>query len=968
MSDETEILLRVKTESAEIKKLEKDFGTLKIQVERSADAAEQLGVQLQMAAELADISKMIAQMASLQAAEARLTAEKRAQNQLTRQNTAQQQALTGAMRGSATQAGRIASESRKIAPALSSARGAADNLGISLGGVMKTLGALAALRALTGAFSIAKDTATDGVGFNAQVETATLGIASVLRQFNPERFKDFDSAASKSVQIVQQLKVAALQTAAGFDELLEGFQGSAGAMASANIPLDKQVGLMVRMSQTLTALGIQSRELRQESTALLMGRIDQNARAAKTLGITAEDINRAKEQGTLYEFLMQRMVSFGEAANRAAMTVNVLQSNLRDAAVQQNAAATVELTEAYRGLLVALTEFVTSDAYKDFVSTFLSPATSMVGAVRDATQYFNNTAKTSPGQKLRTYEQTAQGLAQEAGGATTPEQLNQIIGRANFNLRALAKDVDAEPKMYFAQDVANIRSMFKSLISDVQNRGGDLLRTNVPAAEKAKAAELEIKALEEARKAREKAVQWLSTEGQKIREKAAENARDLMTDKERITTLDALIGKVKSKAALELQSAGSVEERQMIELKLQDELLPLLKEREATEKRITTEVKQRVAETEKELEAADRARAKKLKDLLEDEQRARQASIGSITGNRYMTDKQKQAKLYGIYQAEAGALPGQISAVNNFANQLPADSPTRVAAEAEANRLRDRQAFGNPADLQANQPTSIGQDTLAQVTQLQNGFMTVADAVGITLKSAIDSVSESMVGLIQGTMTWGEALQNIGSTIMTSVLQAISRMFVEYITGLILKATIGKALQAAAIAASIPMAAASSAIWATPATLATIATFGGAAAAAPLQILGATTASKAFSLYEDGGFTPSGRNSQLVGGVHANEWVAPEWMVSDPFYGRQIAAMEQARMGNLTANSGMGGGAAVSGGVYGGGSPMAGPATSESGFSQAFFNTQQEAEDWLRSRSGRRVMTNFMDQQSYDLP
>jgi hypothetical protein len=58
-------------------------------------------------------------------------------------------------------------------------------------------------------------------------------------------------------------------------------------------------------------------------------------------------------------------------------------------------------------------------------------------------------------------------------------------------------------------------------------------------------------------------------------------------------------------------------------------------------------------------------------------------------------------------------------------------------------------------------------------------------------------------------------------------------MFEQWIVGMILQATAGKAIAVASTAANAGIAAAESAVWATPATLATIASYGGAAYAAP---------------------------------------------------------------------------------------------------------------------------------------
>ena len=142
----------------------------------------------------------------------------------------------------------------------------------------------------------------DGVRFNATLETAKLGVASVLKQFDPQKYANFNDAIKDSGVVINALKKEALLTTATFEELLVAYQGTAGAMASAGIPLQKQVGLITNISQAMGALGIRTEEMRQEATALLMGNIDKNARLAKTLGITSAQIELAKEQGQLYEF------------------------------------------------------------------------------------------------------------------------------------------------------------------------------------------------------------------------------------------------------------------------------------------------------------------------------------------------------------------------------------------------------------------------------------------------------------------------------------------------------------------------------------------------------------------------------------------------------------------------------------------------------------------------------------------
>jgi hypothetical protein len=77
-----------------------------------------------------------------------------------------------------------------------------------------------------------------------------------------------------------------------------------------------------------------------------------------------------------------------------------------------------------------------------------------------------------------------------------------------------------------------------------------------------------------------------------------------------------------------------------------------------------------------------------------------------------------------------------------------------------------------------------------------------------------------------------------------------------------------------------------------------------AAAAAPLEIATATEMTRSFSLagFSEGGHTGAG------GIVHADEWVAPAWMVSHPGFSGVIGSLEASRLGKSPAGAGGGGG------------------------------------------------------------
>lgn len=198
-----------------------------------------------------------------------------------------------------------------------------------------------------------------GVAFNTQLQQARLGIAAVLKQFDAKgRFKTFEDALAASAAAIDLLKQKAKESPASFGELVQAFQGTAGAMSAAGIPLQKQVDLIVNMSQALSGLGIRSEQILQETRALITGNINADAAAAKILGITAADITRAKEQGQLYEFLAGRIASFGEAARRGATSLQTLRSNFGDALEQRAGVATEKLTAALQRMFAVLTRVV----------------------------------------------------------------------------------------------------------------------------------------------------------------------------------------------------------------------------------------------------------------------------------------------------------------------------------------------------------------------------------------------------------------------------------------------------------------------------------------------------------------------------------------------------------------------------------------------------------------------------------
>lgn len=116
----------------------------------------------------------------------------------------------------------------------------------------------------------------------------------------------------------------------------------------------------------------------------------------------------------------------------------------------------------------------------------------------------------------------------------------------------------------------------------------------------------------------------------------------------------------------------------------------------------------------------------------------------------------------------------------------------------------------------------------------------VASIVTGTLQSAIDGIAESIDGLIFGTMTWGEAFANVGQQILRTIIQLVVQFIAQQLIMLAMRKMFGSQMLGIASGEATAL----SSMWATPATLASIASYGAAAgigAAAVLGAVGVTT-------------------------------------------------------------------------------------------------------------------------------
>lgn len=199
-----------------------------------------------------------------------------------------------------------------------------------------------------------------GLEMQATLETAQLGIAAVLKQFDETgQIESFTAAMGLAEDAIELLRKKAEASPATFRDLARAFQGTAGVMAQAGLTIREQVELISLMSQTLGGLGIRSDQILQESRALISGNITEDAEAARILGITRQQITQAREAGELYGFLTGKLGAFEEAAAEGANSLNQLGSNLEDALDAARAEVTKPVFAVVKDVLREMIDSIT---------------------------------------------------------------------------------------------------------------------------------------------------------------------------------------------------------------------------------------------------------------------------------------------------------------------------------------------------------------------------------------------------------------------------------------------------------------------------------------------------------------------------------------------------------------------------------------------------------------------------------
>lgn len=199
----------------------------------------------------------------------------------------------------------------------------------SQGGFGKLLAGAGSLGAVAGLGVGLTTLIRRGMEFNQTMGDSQTAIANVLRQFKGLSVEAAKQEAAKAMKAMVDLEP---QTAASLTGLVDGFLATLGSSQAAGISVEENIALVGKFANALANANIPAEQLAQEMRSIVSGNIGADSTLAKVLNIKSADITKAQTAGQLYNYLVGKIGSLGEAGDTAGVAFSSLNSALDKAA------------------------------------------------------------------------------------------------------------------------------------------------------------------------------------------------------------------------------------------------------------------------------------------------------------------------------------------------------------------------------------------------------------------------------------------------------------------------------------------------------------------------------------------------------------------------------------------------------------------------------------------------------------
>ena len=210
--------------------------------------------------------------------------------------------------------------------------------------------------------------------FNSVLEQSRIGFAALLSSAGEmvdvngqlvTGAEEYIRALDIAEDIQTKIRLSALGTVATYEDLLGAFQSGIGPGLAAGLNLDQIEAVTIALVKAASTLGVEGAQFTEEVRSIIQGTgALRTTRLLQIPGLSKENIRLAKEQGRLFDQIIDTLEPFNKATEDITKSWAGLQSQVRDAVSSLLASGSVEYFDT---LKTAMEGFVNSLINRDKV-------------------------------------------------------------------------------------------------------------------------------------------------------------------------------------------------------------------------------------------------------------------------------------------------------------------------------------------------------------------------------------------------------------------------------------------------------------------------------------------------------------------------------------------------------------------------------------------------------------------------
>lgn len=246
------------------------------------------------------------------------------------------------------------------------------NVANSVQNLIGQLGQIAGVSIGLGAIAAAIGSVVkQSVGFQAEMESSRLAIAGMVTTFMTVNGAavSHDRAMEEATKAQQGLRIAALETAFEYTELVTTFQTIFPAAVQAGFKTDQVVAFSETIAQLAAGTKMPLQEVSTQISLIMAGVVRAEGRVGlmfKNAGVTTETLQLWKAQGTTFENMTRIMKGFADMAPYVNQTWSAAWSNLKDAFHQALGASGGGMFDEAKKAVLGLTDSIVKISKGEF--------------------------------------------------------------------------------------------------------------------------------------------------------------------------------------------------------------------------------------------------------------------------------------------------------------------------------------------------------------------------------------------------------------------------------------------------------------------------------------------------------------------------------------------------------------------------------------------------------------------------